>query len=69
VVTFCIALSEDGDQYASGPEIAEALARLHRLVAPAELGIPPLAANAAQRIAADTWLNPKLPPVGAVILF
>ena len=60
VVTFWIALSNDGDQYATVPETAEALVRLHRLVAPAELGIPPLApfANAAQRIAADTWLDP-----------
>ena len=60
VVTFWIALSDDGDQYATVPETAEALVRLHRLVAPAELGIPPLApfANAAQRIAADTWLDP-----------
>jgi aminoglycoside phosphotransferase (APT) family kinase protein len=60
VVTFWMALSDDGDQYATVPETAEALVKLHRLVAPAELGIPPLApfANAAQRIAADTWLDP-----------
>jgi aminoglycoside phosphotransferase (APT) family kinase protein len=60
VVTFWIALSDDGDQYATVPETAAALVKLHRLVAPAELGIPPLApfANAAQRIAADTWLDP-----------
>lgn len=60
LVTFWIALSDDGDEYASVPEIAEALVRLHRLVAPPELGIPPLApfANAAERIAADTWLEP-----------
>ncbi len=60
VVTFWIALSDDGDQYASVPEIAEALVRLHRLVVPPELGIPPLAPfeNAARRIAVDTWLDP-----------
>jgi Ser/Thr protein kinase RdoA (MazF antagonist) len=60
VVTFWIALSDDGDQYATVPETAEVLVRLHQLVAPAELGIPPLApfANAAERIAADTWLDP-----------
>jgi aminoglycoside phosphotransferase (APT) family kinase protein len=59
VVTFWIALSDDGDQYATVPEIAEALVKLHRLIAPAELGLPPLSpfANAAQRIAADTWLT------------
>jgi aminoglycoside phosphotransferase len=59
VVTFWIALSDDGDEYASVPEIAEALVRLHQLVAPAELGLLPLSpfANAVQRIATDTWLN------------
>ena len=60
VVTFWQAISDDGDQYASTAEIAEVLARLHRLVAPEELGLPPLApfANAAQRIGANTWLSP-----------
>jgi aminoglycoside phosphotransferase (APT) family kinase protein len=60
VVTFWIALSDDADQYATVPETAEVLVRLHQLVAPPELGIPPLApfANAAGRIAADTWLDP-----------
>jgi len=33
IVTFWRALSGDGDQYASTPEIADILARLHRLVA------------------------------------
>jgi thiamine kinase-like enzyme len=59
IVTFWQALSEDGDQYASTPEIAEILVRLHRLVAPDYLHLPPLApfANAAQRIDASTWLT------------
>jgi thiamine kinase-like enzyme len=58
-VTFWQALSEDGDQYASTPEIAEILAALHRLIAPEDLRLPPLAplANAAQRIDASTWLT------------
>lgn len=59
VVTFWIALSDDGDQYATVPEVAEALVRLHRLVAPAELGLPPLSpfANALRRIASNAWLS------------
>jgi len=59
-VTFWQATSDDGDQYASTAEIADVLARLHRLVAPEELRLPPLApfANAAQRISANTWLSP-----------
>jgi aminoglycoside phosphotransferase (APT) family kinase protein len=60
LVTFWQAISDDGDQYASTPEIAEVLAQLHRLDAPPELGIPPLEpfANAVERIAASTWLTP-----------
>ena len=60
IVTFWQALSEDGDQYASTPEIAEILARLHQLTAPESLHLPALApfANAAQRIDANTWLTP-----------
>lgn len=60
VVTFWQALSDDGDEYASVPEIGEAIVRLHRLVAPDELGLPPLApfADAAQLIGANTWLSP-----------
>jgi aminoglycoside phosphotransferase (APT) family kinase protein len=60
VVTFWQAISDDGDEYASTPEIAEVLAPLHRLVAPEELGLPPLDpfASAAHRIATSTWLNP-----------
>jgi aminoglycoside phosphotransferase (APT) family kinase protein len=59
VVTFWQAVSDDGDQYASTPQVAEVLATLHQLVAPKELYLPPLApfANAAQRIEASTWLT------------
>jgi thiamine kinase-like enzyme len=60
IVTFWQAVSEDGDQYASTPQIAGILARLHQLVAPKDLHLPPLApfANAAQRIDTNTWLSP-----------
>jgi len=60
VVTFWQALSDDGDEYATVPEIAEAFARLHQLVAPDELHLQPLSpfANASQRIQASTWLSP-----------
>jgi aminoglycoside phosphotransferase (APT) family kinase protein len=59
-VTFWQAISDDGEEYASTPEIAEVLALLHRLPTPGELRPPPLApfANAAQRIADNTWLSP-----------
>ena len=61
IATFWQALSDNGDQYASTPEIAEVLRKLHQLDAPAELHLPPLApfANAAQRIDANTWLTPE----------
>jgi aminoglycoside phosphotransferase (APT) family kinase protein len=60
VVTFWRAISDDGDQYASTPEIAAILARLHRLAAPEDLRLPPLDpfANAARRIDVNTWLSP-----------
>jgi aminoglycoside phosphotransferase (APT) family kinase protein len=60
IITFWQALSEDGDQYASTPEIAQILARLHQLIAPENLHLPSLApfASAAQRIDANTWLSP-----------
>lgn len=59
VVTFWKAISDDGDQYASTPEIAEILARLHALIAPEELHLPQLQpfANAEQRINASMWLS------------
>jgi aminoglycoside phosphotransferase (APT) family kinase protein len=57
--TFWKAISDDGDQYASTPEIAEILARLHTLEAPEQLHLPQLQpfANAEQRINASTWLK------------
>ena len=60
ITTFWQALSDDGDRYASTPEIADVLAKLHQLVAPEDLHLPPLEpfANAGQRIAASTWLTP-----------
>ena len=60
VVTFWQAVSDDGGQYASVPEVAEVLLRLHTLTAPADLHLPELApfANAPKRIEANTWLNP-----------
>ena len=59
VVTFWQALSDGGDQFASTPEIAEILARLHRLTAPENLGLPQLApfTDAVARIDANTWLT------------
>jgi aminoglycoside phosphotransferase (APT) family kinase protein len=60
LVTFWQAINDDGDEYASTPEIADVLAQLHQLDAPPELSLPPLEpfASAAQRIAASTWLTP-----------
>jgi aminoglycoside phosphotransferase (APT) family kinase protein len=59
VATFWQSVSHDGQQYATVGEVAEVLAQLHRLVAPADLHLPELAPfeNVAQRIAANAWLN------------
>jgi aminoglycoside phosphotransferase (APT) family kinase protein len=59
VVTFWESVADDGDQFASTPEIAAILARLHSLTAPEDLRLPRLDpfANAAPRIAASTWLT------------
>ena len=61
VVTFWEAVSDDGDQYASTAEVAELLARLHKLTAPADLHLPDLApfASAPARIETNTWLAPQ----------
>ena len=61
VVTFWEAVSDDGDQYASTAEVAELLARLHKLTAPADLHLPDLApfASAPARIETNTWLTPE----------
>jgi aminoglycoside phosphotransferase (APT) family kinase protein len=58
--TFWRSLSEDGQQYANISEVAEVLAELHGLDAPADLHLPPLAPfdNAAKRIAFSDWLSP-----------
>lgn len=60
VVTFWQSVSDDGDQFASTPEIAAILARLHHLTAPDDLHLPRLDpfVNAVQRIDANTWLSP-----------
>jgi aminoglycoside phosphotransferase (APT) family kinase protein len=60
VVTFWQSVSDDGDQFASTPEIAAVIARLHHLTAPEALHLPPLDpfANAAERIEVNTWLTP-----------
>ena len=59
LVTFWQSVSDDGDQFASTPEIAAVLARLHRLTAPEALHLLPLDpfASAVQRIDANTWLT------------
>lgn len=59
-ITFWQSVSDDGDQYATVGEVAEVLARLHRLDAPDYLNLPPLAPfhDAAKRIVANGWLNP-----------
>jgi aminoglycoside phosphotransferase (APT) family kinase protein len=60
IVTFWESVSDDGDQFATTPEIAEILGRLHHLNAPADLDLPPLDpfANAAPRIDSTAWLPP-----------
>lgn len=59
VVTFWKSVSRDGRQFATVAEVAEVLARLHRLEAPAGLNLPALAPfeNAAHRISASDWLS------------
>jgi aminoglycoside phosphotransferase (APT) family kinase protein len=59
VVTFWEALPHDGDQYASVGQVADVLAELHRLVAPASLRLPALSpfTDAARRIEANQWLT------------
>jgi aminoglycoside phosphotransferase (APT) family kinase protein len=58
-VTFWQAASDDGDEYASVGEVAQVLVELHRLVAPDDLGLPPLEPfdKAAKRIEANDWLS------------
>jgi hypothetical protein len=52
-VTFWEAVSDDGDQYATIDQVAEVIARLHKMTAPDDLCLPALEPfrNAEQRIA------------------
>jgi aminoglycoside phosphotransferase (APT) family kinase protein len=54
-------VSDDGDRYATLGEVAEVVAELHRLDAPAYLHLPALAPfeSAARRIAVNEWLSPE----------
>jgi aminoglycoside phosphotransferase (APT) family kinase protein len=60
-ITFWHSLSDDGDRYATVAEVAEVLARLHRLKAPDYLHLPMLIpfGDAQKRIAANGWLSPS----------
>ncbi len=59
-VTFWEAISDDGSEYATIAEVAEVIARLHKLTAPGDLHLPELRPfeNAGNRIAGSEWLNP-----------
>jgi aminoglycoside phosphotransferase (APT) family kinase protein len=58
-VTFWEAVSDDGDEYATTDQVGEVIARLHKMTAPEDLGLPALAPfrNAGQRIAESRWLT------------
>jgi Ser/Thr protein kinase RdoA (MazF antagonist) len=58
-VTFWEAVSDDGDEYATIDQVAEVIARLHKMTAPEDLGLPALQPfrNAGQRIAESRWLT------------
>lgn len=58
-ITFWKSVSEDGEQYATIREVAQVLAELHRLDAPADLYLPALEPfdSAYSRIAANNWLG------------
>jgi hypothetical protein len=64
IVTFRESVSDNGDQFATTPEIAAILGRLHHLTAPADVDLPPLDpfANAASRIDATAWLTRTTAP-------
>jgi aminoglycoside phosphotransferase (APT) family kinase protein len=59
VVTFWEPVSDDGQQYATVPQVAQVLARLHVLVPPGGLELPDLSpfGRAADRISASQWLS------------
>jgi Ser/Thr protein kinase RdoA (MazF antagonist) len=58
-VTFWEAVSDDGDLYATIDQVAEVIARLHKMTAPDDLCLPALEPfrNAEQRIAESHWLT------------
>jgi Ser/Thr protein kinase RdoA (MazF antagonist) len=58
-VTFWEALSDTGDEYATIDQVADVIARLHKLTAPEGLILPVLEpfGNAKGRIAESQWLN------------
>jgi Ser/Thr protein kinase RdoA (MazF antagonist) len=58
-VTFWEAVSDDGDQYATIDQVAEVIARLHKMTAPDDLCLPALEPfrDAGQRIAESRWLT------------
>jgi aminoglycoside phosphotransferase (APT) family kinase protein len=60
-VTFWEALSDDGDEYATIAEVADVIARLHKLSAPASLHLPKLQpfGGAEHRITESYWLTPE----------
>jgi aminoglycoside phosphotransferase (APT) family kinase protein len=60
-ITFWQSVSDNGDQYATVAEVAEVIARLHKLEAPGSLHLPSLQpfANAGKRITSNEWLTPE----------
>lgn len=58
-VTFWEAVSANGDEYATIDQVAEVIARLHKMTAPEDLGLPALQPfrNAGHRIAESRWLT------------
>jgi len=60
-VTFWEAVSDDGDEYATIAQVAEVIARLHKLTAPEILHVPGLEPfeSAGHRIADSEWLSPE----------
>ena len=59
-VTFWESVSDDGDEYAAIAEVADVIARLHRLTPPETLHLPALEpfGEAEERIAQSRWLTP-----------
>jgi aminoglycoside phosphotransferase (APT) family kinase protein len=57
-VSFSVAVSDTGDEYANIDQVADVIARLHKLTPPEGLVLPPLEpfGNAEQRITQSQWL-------------